>query len=606
MATTVYSHAFLVGSFNGNLKPKDLEHNGWKHKVLTHEEYVSRLSIYYQSHVDAMLEAEGQLKPDFLKDVHHYWVPYVETFKNEKGLEQVSKKGEQVSINIEKDNSFEKDNSLLNFQFFLCNLHLYFFPFGITLVAIEIDENEGTDIDNLIMAHQRLINWEENINKIADDRFKYFLSPLTNILPDRDLSTLVKDGNNLKIFQIVQIADSGPNDPLLFEIATFSPIDSVGKEESYSHSEDYFNKIINENSVSTFYNWKALSLVDSFTVLAGEKFGSWQWVNHYFPLIYLRCIFEKTFCFSRNNEYRLGLSKTTKELSKEIKNMEKYYFYNSFSYNFQPNLVYDSMVKGLGIEKEREELSKQIKEKTKEEEENRRNLITLGLSVFAVFSIAWDFYSLFKAAFCAKYLSALIFFIAAFLIIILLAILIYSTSGKWIELKNKVVKWVVLKWKERNRPLAISISSEVRSHLASHFLPDMSGSKFFCHSPEELLNKAQALFPEKFSEAIPDSDGRIRLSLLFPEPIGTCNVVSINALTDEEKDKIETLDRQGKKVRSVKTNREIQTKECQIILSKDWHLVTMFPGELAPPLPDSPEIHDDYWDNHVFIEPASK
>ena len=152
----------------------------------------------------------------------------------------------------------------------------------------------------------------------------------------------------------------------------------------------------------------------------------------------------------------------------------------------------------------------------------------------------------------------------------------------------------------------INISHDVRSHLATHFLQDLPGSKFFFDSPDDLLNMAQLLFPKDFSNAKPDADGRYRISLTFPEEIGVSNVVSVDELTDEEKDKIEIVDRQGRKVRSVKTKRIIPTKECQIILSEDWHLITMFPGEMAPPLPDSPDIHDDYWDNHVFIEPISK
>lgn len=149
----------------------------------------------------------------------------------------------------------------------------------------------------------------------------------------------------------------------------------------------------------------------------------------------------------------------------------------------------------------------------------------------------------------------------------------------------------------------IKITSKVREHLAAHFQQDLPGSKFFCTSPEDLLEEAMQLFPEKFRYAKPDDDGRIRISLTFPKEIGVSNVVSVDKLTDEEESRIETIDRQGKCVRLVKTDRIIPTHECQIILSNDWHLITMFPGEMAPPLPDSPDIHDEYWDNHVFIEP---
>ena len=152
----------------------------------------------------------------------------------------------------------------------------------------------------------------------------------------------------------------------------------------------------------------------------------------------------------------------------------------------------------------------------------------------------------------------------------------------------------------------IQISQEVRSHLATHFQQDLPGSKFYSESPEDLLEDAMHLFPDVFRKAKLDDDGRIRISLTFPREIGVSNVVSIDELTVEEQSKIEIIDRNGKKVRSVKTDRIIPTKKRQIVLSSDWHLITMFPGELAPPLPDSPDIHDEYWDNHLFIEPVEQ
>lgn len=154
--------------------------------------------------------------------------------------------------------------------------------------------------------------------------------------------------------------------------------------------------------------------------------------------------------------------------------------------------------------------------------------------------------------------------------------------------------------------ISIIIAPSVREHIMNHFGKDQVGSKFYCDSPEELLGDIMRLFPNEFKEVIPDDDGRIRISLTFPREMGVSNVVCIDELTNDERERIEIVDRQGKKVRSVKTDRVIPTHECQIILSADWHLITMFPGEMAPPLPDSPHIHDEYWDNHVFIEPESK
>lgn len=152
----------------------------------------------------------------------------------------------------------------------------------------------------------------------------------------------------------------------------------------------------------------------------------------------------------------------------------------------------------------------------------------------------------------------------------------------------------------------IVITPDVRQHLATHFSQDLPGSKFYAKSPRELLDRAMALFPNRFHMAEPDSDGRYRISLTFPSEIGISNVVRVDELTEDEQNRIEIVNRQGRKVRLVKTDRIIPTRECQIVLSSDWHLITMFPGEMAPPLPASPDIHDDYWDNHMFIEPLGK
>lgn len=149
--------------------------------------------------------------------------------------------------------------------------------------------------------------------------------------------------------------------------------------------------------------------------------------------------------------------------------------------------------------------------------------------------------------------------------------------------------------------ISITITSEVKKHLASHFMQDLPGSKFYSTSPEDLLEEAMRLFPETFREAKTDNDGRIRISLTFPREIGVSNVVSVGELSDDEKRRIEIIVRDGKKVRCVKTDRTIPTNECQIILSYNWVLITMFPGEMAPPLPISPQVHDCYWDNHVFV-----
>lgn len=82
MARTNYSHAFFVGCFNGELKPEQLDASNWVQEIISpngerpryeyDRGYNGLCTMYYKSHLDAMIEAEGTDRPDFLNSVHHY------------------------------------------------------------------------------------------------------------------------------------------------------------------------------------------------------------------------------------------------------------------------------------------------------------------------------------------------------------------------------------------------------------------------------------------------------------------------------------------------------------------------------------------------------
>lgn len=412
MAKTNYSHAFLVGSFNSNIRPEELDTKIWKRQIMNPKDYSDLLSDYYQSLVDSMAEAENQKRLDFLESVCHY-------------VREIDPDGkQQFDICLTKG----RNEIPYNYRISLCKLHLYFFPCEIVLMVLEIDD-KFVDLNLLTLGHRSLINLK--FGPTGNDELKEKMKPLLDLTDGHELKSLVKDGNNLKIFQIVEVDAGTPEDNLLFEIGTFIPEGAVGGKDGDSPSKDYFDTIIKNNSISVFYNWKALALVDSFTVLGVDNYNKWTWENRYFPLIYLRCVFEKTFCFSRNSAYRLD--KSVKNISQEITDMEKYYFYNNISYNFLPELLYDSMVKGIGLKEEREEISKQIKEQIKEKEDRRQQRITIYLGAFAIFSVAWDLCSMFMKGFTDKdaVLPARLAF--AFSIIAIIILIVYQTifKDKW-------------------------------------------------------------------------------------------------------------------------------------------------------------------------------
>ena len=120
----------------------------------------------------------------------------------------------------------------------------------------------------------------------------------------------------------------------------------------------------------------------------------------------------------------------------------------------------------------------------------------------------------------------------------------------------------------------------------------MPGSKFlrsFARSPEEAVARLQRDFPGSFTALRPEADGRVRLSFRYDEPVGTSGLASDAELTPAERATVRSILRNGCPVRTVRTSRTITTGTCQLVLERTgeagYALRTLFPGELAPPLP---------------------
>jgi hypothetical protein len=151
--------------------------------------------------------------------------------------------------------------------------------------------------------------------------------------------------------------------------------------------------------------------------------------------------------------------------------------------------------------------------------------------------------------------------------------------------------------------LSIFLNEETREHLRRHFGTEQSGSKFNYDSPDELFQEIVNRYPQLVQKAVFNEYGCKTVSITFPFVVGCCNVVPLDELNEEERSTLRVVKRDETLVRCALSSRIFPTHECQLILDADNNIITAYPGELAPPLPDSPDIHDDYWDNHVFIEP---
>ena len=150
----------------------------------------------------------------------------------------------------------------------------------------------------------------------------------------------------------------------------------------------------------------------------------------------------------------------------------------------------------------------------------------------------------------------------------------------------------------------VYLTEDIRQHLQRHFNDKMPGSKFFFDTPERLLQTIVDDYPDAIRKASFNEYGCKTVSILFPFDIGNCNVVSLKDVKEDELLSLQIIQRDDIKARCIKSKRIIPTKECQLILDEYNNVITVYPGELAPPLPSSPDIHDEYWDNHVFVEPV--
>ncbi len=149
--------------------------------------------------------------------------------------------------------------------------------------------------------------------------------------------------------------------------------------------------------------------------------------------------------------------------------------------------------------------------------------------------------------------------------------------------------------------VTLILTDEVREHLMRHFSDMLPGSKFTVETPERLLQTVVDSFPGTISNATVNNGFKI-VSLKFPFNIGTCNVIPLTELTPEEQSTLHLEQRGESIVRCAISCRQFPTDNCQLILDDKNQVITVYPGELAPPLPPRPDIPDPYWDKHVFIK----
>jgi hypothetical protein len=100
----------------------------------------------------------------------------------------------------------------------------------------------------------------------------------------------------------------------------------------------------------------------------------------------------------------------------------------------------------------------------------------------------------------------------------------------------------------------------------------------------------------------------------YPEGIGFDNLIPLNKLSLEQRDKIIIRERDGFSVGTIRLKAPATWQANLVLLQKDGskavEVLTLFPGTFAPPFPDTfnvgtEEFHrsTDFWSGQVFIIP---
>lgn len=275
----------------------------------------------------------------------------------------------------------------------LTEINVYLYPFGLVLYSIGVSQ-ENVELQEVLQILMDLrMSLEDNLDT---DFQKLAIAPIAKLSMSAGSARLLESGNKFKVFHVV-VCDGDPVgqdelDKLLFSAGTLT---MYNEEDNMSFTKEYLDDIVSQGKVSVFRNWRAMSLLDTFTIFAfnPKDFMLNVWIHDYFGKLYMYTLFRKFFLFRLNNSFRAGKTRIS-HLKADLDTFNRSYSFPVFSYNFLPELIAASMEKGLDIADEKEKISvmvNQEKERKEAETGDRMNLFLGVISALTLFSAIWDF-----------------------------------------------------------------------------------------------------------------------------------------------------------------------------------------------------------------------
>jgi hypothetical protein len=316
---------------------------------------------------------------------------------------------ERYEMLIDKDITLNFEDGVVDIH--IDKIGLYLCPMDIVLysIALTIDTDSRKDITKTMMCLRNFIGYDSampNIKQFIDIAISPIMRYRQATLPNVEITytDLITFGNKLKVFQIIDIdSDEFYDDNsniTLYEFATHTYLPNHDMKAVGAPSYRYFSDRINENMLTVFNSWKALSLLDSFTIMGTNVSSNiTNWVENYFGMIYLYDIFVKCYLFDLNNNYnqRSANSPFGSHMNETYDMFETRYYFPDISYNFLPRLVHTYICNALEIGEEKIRIFERIERQSSINEkraDTKMNKLLFAMTCLTIISTIWDGVSL--------------------------------------------------------------------------------------------------------------------------------------------------------------------------------------------------------------------
>ena len=357
----------------------------------------------------------GQFEATFNYLNHSYYDSYLDNIfpeirgKNNECENLDSKYLNHLTFNKKDENAnvFEnlklQINSENQIDFIIKYIDLYLFPHNIGIFSIKCNLFNSNDLHlGKVSNFLNQIRFLSSIVHINSQKLsiKEFIEQ--NLLNSLNLN---KDWDiynpQLKTYNSIDLYADFPTkelDYLLYDIGNMSAIGSAKGDGFFAPSESYYKEQLEENKISIFKNWAALSLFDTFTRISidfPDKFKSWEYDYFHIYIYYLNLRF---YLYQINSKLRSTKNSGIKanELRKNYLEFLSYNNFNNISYKFLPDAIKAKIVKAFEIDEEIRDMEHKIEKSNivfNEQKSRKTNLMLIFISVLGIFSVNYHFSS---------------------------------------------------------------------------------------------------------------------------------------------------------------------------------------------------------------------